>query len=194
MVKNIIFDLGNVLIRFEPIGYLRKKISNEMKVQEIFKEVFLSEEWGMLDKGVITEEEAINKICSRSNGNGELIRLAMDNWYEMLTPIEHIVDTLKKLKGKGYKIYYLSNFHELAFEDVTKKYEFFKCFDGGVVSFKEKLLKPEKDIFNKLIERYKIDPKESVFIDDTDENVEQAKKLGFQTIHFKNNIDIEKIC
>lgn len=194
MVKNIIFDLGNVLINFEPIGYLRKKISNEMKVQEIFKEVFLSEEWGMLDKGVITEEEAINKICSRSNGNDELIRLAMDNWYEMLTPIEHIVDTLKKLKDEGYKIYYLSNFHELAFEDVTKKYEFFKCFDGGVVSFKEKLLKPEKDIFNKLIERYKIDPKESVFIDDTDENVEQAEKLGFQTIHFKNNIDIEKIC
>ncbi|WP_027623380.1 HAD family hydrolase [Clostridium lundense] len=194
MIKNVIFDLGNVLISFNPIEYLRKKVNNEEKVQEIFKEIFLSKEWGMLDKGVITEEEAINNICSRSNGNDKLIRLAMNNWYEMLTPIEGMIENLKKLKDKGYKIYYLSNFHMLAFEDVTNKNEFFKFFDGGVVSFKEKLLKPEKDIYNKLIERYKIDPKESVFIDDTETNIAAAKKLGFQTIHFKDDIDIEKIC
>lgn len=194
MIKNVIFDLGNVLLNFNPIEYLRKKVNDEEKVQEIFKEIFLSKEWAMLDKGLITEEEAMDRICSRSNGNDKLIRLAMDNWYEMLTPIEDMIGTLKKLKNKGYKIYYLSNFHMLAFEDVTNKNEFFQLFDGGVVSFKEKLLKPEKDIYNKLIERYKIDPKESVFIDDTEANIAGAKELGFQTIHFKNSIDLEKIC
>ncbi|KAJ53591.1 putative hydrolase of the HAD superfamily [Clostridium tetanomorphum] len=193
MIKNVIFDLGNVLINFNPMEYLHKKVSDKEKIQEIFEEIFLSEEWAMLDKGVITEEEAIERICSRSNGNDELIRVVMDNWYEMLTPIEDIVETLKRLKDKGYKVYYLSNFHMLAFENVTNRHEFFKYFDGGVVSFKEKLLKPEKDIYNKLIERYKINPKESVFIDDTEINIEGAKKLGFNTIHFKDNIDLKDL-
>lgn len=193
MIKNVIFDLGNVLINFNPMEYLHKKVSDKEKIQEIFEEIFLSEEWAMLDKGVITEEEAIERICSRSNGNDELIRVVMDNWYEMLTPIEDIVETLKRLKDKGYKVYYLSNFHMLAFENVTNRHEFFKYFDGGVVSFKEKLLKPENDIYNKLIERYKINPKESVFIDDTEINIEGAKKLGFNTIHFKDNIDLKDL-
>lgn len=193
MIKNVIFDLGNVLLNFNPIQYLHEKIDDEEKVREVFKEIFLSEEWVMLDKGVITEKEAIRRICSRSNENDHFIRLAMNNWYEMLTPIENSVEFLKELKNKGYNLYYLSNFHMLAFEIVTKKYNFFKLFSGGVVSYKENLLKPDKSIYEKLIDRYKINPQESVFIDDTLVNIEGAKKLEFEVIHFTDIEDLKKL-
>ncbi|MFT8316351.1 MAG: HAD family phosphatase [Clostridium sp.] len=193
MINNIIFDLGNVLLDFKPVEYLRTKFDDEEKIQEIFEEIFLSEEWPMLDRGVITEEEAIDRICSRSNGNVELIKFVMCNWYEMFTPIEDTVIALKKLKDKGYKIYYLSNFHMLSFESVTKRYEFFKYFDGGVVSYEEKALKPEEDIYKRLVERYEIHPEESIFIDDIAVNIEGAKKLGFETIHFNSIEDLKNL-
>ena len=83
-------------------------------------------------------------------------------------------------------LYYLSNFHLKAFEYVTKKYEFFKLFDGGVVSYKEKLLKPEVEIYNTLINRYGLKKEEVVFIDDTKENVDEAIRLGINGIVLEN--------
>ncbi len=192
MIKNIIFDLGNVLLNFKPLEYLNTKISDLEKVQQIYEEVFRSDEWLMLDRGSITEQEAINKICSRNTEDGELIKLVMHNWYLLLTPIKDTVKVLKELKGLKYKNYLLSNFHLLAYEDVTKRYDFFKYFDGGIVSYKEKLMKPEKDIYKKLIETFKIHPKESIFIDDTEENTVVATKLGFESILFTNSLDLRK--
>ena len=192
MVKNIIFDLGNVLLNFKPVEYLHTKISNREKVQQIYEEIFTSEEWLMLDRGVITEEEAVNEICNRSTENSELIRSVMHNWYQLLTPINDTIELLKTLKHEGYRLYVLSNFHLLAYEDVTKRYEFFKYFEGGIISYKEKLMKPEKDIYNELIKRYEINPKESIFIDDTKENIESASKLGFKAILFTSSKDLRE--
>ncbi|GAA0729401.1 HAD family phosphatase [Clostridium malenominatum] len=186
MIKNIIFDLGNVLLSFKPLEYLSGKISDKDKIEEIYKEIFLSEEWVMLDRGVITEEEAVSRICSRSLENSDLIKLCMENWYEILTPKKEMVQVLKNVKSKGYKTYILSNFHLLAYEDVVKRYDFFQYFDGGLISYEEKLLKPELEVYSKLIEKYKINPKESIFIDDTECNIEAAKKFGFEAILFDN--------
>ncbi|MBU3183074.1 HAD family hydrolase [Clostridium psychrophilum] len=192
MIKNIVFDLGNVLLNFKPVIYLHTQISDKTKVQEIYEKIFTSKEWLMLDRGMITEKEAINEICNRSAENTELIKLVMHNWYQLLTPIEDTVEVLKKLKHKGYRLYVLSNFHLLAYEDVTKRYEFFKYFDGGIISYKEKLIKPDKDIYDKLIKKYKINPKESIFIDDTIENIESARMLSFKTILYINSKDLRK--
>jgi putative hydrolase of the HAD superfamily len=190
LIKNIIFDLGNVLINFKPIEYVNSKIHDKEKAKKIYEEIFTGKEWPMLDRGVITEEEAINIICNRNMEDSELIRMVMDNWYQLLTPIEGTVEILKEISNKGYKTYVLSNYQLLAYENVTERYDFFNYFDGDVISYKEKLMKPEKDIYNKLIERYNVDPKESVFIDDTVENVEGAKLLGFGGIHFISPIDL----
>ena len=190
--KNIIFDLGNVLLNFKPEEYLKTKIKEDNKVLELHKEIFQSEEWIMLDKGILTEEEAINIIFKNSNENGHLIKLVFENWYEILTPIEESVEILKKLKNANYKIYFLSNFHLLAFEHVTKKYDFFKLFDGGIVSYKENLIKPDEAIYKRIIEEYRIKPEESIFIDDMEANIENARKLNFETILFKNPKDLRK--
>jgi putative hydrolase of the HAD superfamily len=186
MYKNIIFDIGNVLLNFQPEEYLKSKLTEPDKVPLIHKEIFQSEEWLMLDRGTITEEEAKKNIIKRVGENGTLIELAFENWYEILTPIDDTVEILKELKNAGYRVYYLSNFHLLAFEYITEKYDFFKLFDGGIVSYKEKLLKPDENIYRRIIEEYGLKPEESIFIDDTQVNIEGSGKLNFAAILFNN--------
>jgi len=192
MVKNIIFDIGNVLLNYKPEEYLKLKIIESDKILEVHKEMFESKEWLMLDRGMITEEEAKDIIIKRSSENGHLIKIAFENWYELFTPIEDSVNILNELKNADYKVYFLSNFHLSAFENVIKRYNFFKIFDGGVVSYKEQQLKPEEGLYNRLLEKYQIKPEESIFIDDTKANIEVAKKLNFNTIPFKSSKDLRE--
>ncbi|MBZ9688619.1 HAD family phosphatase [Clostridium estertheticum] len=184
MLKNIIFDIGNVLLEFKPLDYLKRTFNDDNIEKLLYKEIFQSEEWLHLDRGTLTQEEAV-KIISLRNPNNEIhIKKCMDNWIEILTPIEGTVKTLSQLKEKGYNLYLLSNFHSLAFETICTKYDFFKHFDGGIISYKENLLKPEAEIYTKLLETYKLNADECLFIDDTLVNIEAADKLGIKTIHF----------
>lgn len=190
MIKNVIFDIGNVLLSFDPKEYVRSKVIEE-KVEEIYESIFQSEEWPMLDRGTITEEAAKANIINRKIENEEFINLVFQDWYDILSPIESSVEILKKLKEKGYKVFYLSNFHLAAFKYVTKKHYFFELFDGGVVSYKEKLLKPEKEIYEKTLGRYGLEPNETIFIDDTKENVIEAMKQGINGIILENPKDLK---
>jgi len=196
MIKNIIFDIGNVMLEFDPKTYVKSKIGEE-KLEEIHKCIFQSDEWPMLDRGVITENEAIKNIVSRNFENEKLINSVFENWYDMLMPIESSMDVLRKLKKESYNVYYLSNFHLAAFEYINKKYGLFELFDGGVVSYKEKLIKPEKEIYEKIIIKYNLEPDKTVFIDDMEENVEAAIELGLKGIVLRNpeelKIELEKI-
>ena len=186
MVKNIIFDIGNVLLQFKPLDYL-KVIFNDDKIETlVYKEVFQSKEWIHLDRGTLTQGEALKAIAQRNPNYKVHIKKCMDNWIDILTPIEGTVQIVNDLKEKGYKLYLLSNFHSLAFENIYSKYDFFKCFDGGVISYKENLLKPESEIYTKLLDTYGLKAKECLFIDDTLENIHTADLLGFNTIHFDN--------
>lgn len=189
-IKNIIFDLGNVLLNYNPEEYLKTKITEADKISEVHNQVFQSDEWALLDRGTLTEREAITVLCNRNANNSELIKLAFDNWYDLLTPIEASVEILKQLKEQHYNVYFLSNFHLHAFEIVTKKYDFFNIFDGGVVSYEEKMIKPEENIYKRILEKYNLKPEESIFIDDVQANVEGAKKLNINTILFKDSNDL----
>lgn len=183
MIKNIVFDIGNVLLNFKPVEYLRTKMEEE-NIKSVKETVFDSPEWPMLDEGTITEKEAIRVISERNAEIKDLVELAFDNWYDMLTPIENSVKLLKELKAKGYNLYYLSNFQELAYDYIIKEYEFFGLFDGGVASFAEKLMKPDKDIYEKLMERYDLKPEECLFMDDTALNIDGAENVGMKGIVF----------
>lgn len=189
MIKNIIFDIGNVLLNFEPKVYVKSKISED-KVEEIYESIFKSEEWPMLDRGTITEEDAKANIINRKIENEEFINAVFENWYDMLLPIESSIEVLKKLKKNGYKVFYLSNFHLTAFKYVIKKHDFFELFDGGVVSYEENLIKPEKEIYEKIIHKYELQLNETVFIDDMKENVLAAMEQGLKGIILENPKDL----
>lgn len=191
MYKNIIFDIGNVLLSFDPKEYLREKIGDQ-KLEDIYKAIFESEEWVMLDRGTITEEEAVRNIIQRNNLYSTEIELAFTDWYGLLKPIEETVEILKNLKNNNYKVFYLSNFHDLAFKEVNKRNSFFKVFDGGVVSYEEKLIKPEEAIYNLILDKYNLIAEESIFIDDTRVNIEGAEKLNIKTLLFETSEKLKK--
>lgn len=184
MIKNVIFDIGRVLLEFEPQIYLENKLNDPLLAKKLYNSVFLSREWIELDKGTLTNEQAVELFCKRHREYENYITDVMEDWTNILTPMEESVETFIKLKNNGYKLYLLSNFHSTAFQIVYKKYPFFSLADGMVISSKINLLKPQKQIYEHLIEVYSINPKESIFIDDTPANIETAKILGFNAIQF----------
>ncbi len=185
-IKNIIFDLGDVLVRFYPDGYLKSEGLKSAEAELIRDKFFLSKEWAYLDIGIITREEAKEVIISRNKKYRYILSKYIDNYQGMYKIIDCNAKLLNELKNKKYKLYFLSNFHKEAFLTIYEKFNFFKLFDGGVVSAFVKLLKPYSSIYLKLIKKNGIKAKESLFIDDTIANVEAAEKLGFNTIHLKD--------
>ena len=192
MIKNIIFDIGNVLLEFKPLDYLNRTFKDENIEKLLYKEIFQCEEWLQLDRGMVTQDEAIKVISLRNPEHTVHIKKCMDNWIDILEPIEGTVKVLSELKENGYKLYLLSNFHSLAFETVYSKYDFFKYFDGGIISYKENLLKPESEIYTKLLDTYNLNAEECLFIDDTLVNIEAADRLGIKTLFFNNYETFEK--
>jgi HAD superfamily hydrolase (TIGR01509 family) len=186
MINCIIFDIGNVILDFKPLEYLKNLFPKDENILELHKQIFGSQEWLKLDRGVITLQEAIEILSNKNPKQKDKIQICMKAWVEILTPNKEVIEILNKLHLTKYKLLLLSNFHEYAYGYIIDKYDFFQFFHGEIISYKEKLLKPEKEIYLSLIKKYNINPKEAIFIDDTIENIEGAEKLGFNTIHFKS--------
>lgn len=184
MVKNIIFDLGNVLINFQPVKYLQSLGLTESEVDFIHKEIYLSEEWVELDRGTLTKKEALSRICERNENKRQLLENHSD-FMKVLTPIESNTSLLQGLKEQGFRLYYLTNYHDELFTICFNSYDFFRNFEGGVVSAHIKFIKPQPQIFKALLEKFSLNPEESLFIDDSLNNTLAAEKLGIQTIHLE---------
>lgn len=184
MIKNYIFDLGNVVLILEWDKVLNKyNITNEEK-ELLRKHVFNSKEWELLDEGVISKEEAI-KIM-KSNLSEKLHQYCidiMDTWKEGLTINNEIVELIKEIKNKGYNTYVLSN-APIEIDDFLKQNNLTKLFDGIILSAFEKLVKPNKEIYKLILNKFDLKAKESFFIDDKLENVEAAKKLEIDAFQF----------
>lgn len=183
-IKNIIFDLGNVLISFNPKDYT----DNE----KFLKEVFGSPEWLMLDRGTLSYGEAKEIFKKRVPEVAEQIdSMFNSNFAGLLQPIKENVSLLPLLK-KNYNLYILSNFHKDSFEEVYNNYEFFKNFKGKVVSCYCHLLKPEKEIYEEILNKFSLNPEETVFIDDMEVNIEAAEKLGIKGIHLPDHTKLKE--
>lgn len=121
----------------------------------------------------------------------QIDRLFDVDFFEILQPIEENVKLLPKLKEK-YNLYILSNFHQPAFEHIFKKYDFFRLFDGHTVSCYYYLLKPEKEIYDTLIEKFNLIPEETVFIDDSKVNIDACEKEGIRGIHLPDYTELKQ--
>lgn len=182
MIRNIIFDLGNVLISFIPSEYLKKKNYPQPFQNRILNDIFKSPEWKKLDNGDITVAEAIESICIKSPLKREEIALVFNFRTDIMFPLDENTRLLPELKKQGFRLYFLSNFHLDTFELVYNDYYFFRYFDGGVVSSVVKLSKPDPEIYRYLLKQYDLKAKESLYIDDIGENIIAAESVGMHSL------------
>lgn len=186
MIKNIVFDLGNVLLDFDPDSYLEELgYSGEIKA-ELMEKIFGSDEWLMLDRGTISQPEAVAEWQQRNPELKEEIADVMAEWEKILTLKIDTLQILKSLAEKNYNLYVLSNFHKKAFKYVEQKYNFFKYFKGRVISAEIEMIKPEAQIYDYLLNEFNLNPEETLFIDDSKKNIKAALEKKIRVIHFKD--------
>ncbi len=190
MIKNIIFDLGNVLINFKPEQFLLRYTKDKNRITKFISNIIQSDTWLKLDRGIMSIKNARDDFISAYPEETELIKIFFDHWQEMLTPISKNVNLLKELKSNGYRLYILSNYIIEAYEYVKERYNVFSLFDGLVISGKINIIKPEREIFQFLLQKYNLNPEDSVFIDDIKQCIDQAGKLKIKTIHYLPNTDL----
>jgi putative hydrolase of the HAD superfamily len=192
MVKNIIFDLGNVLISFRPSEYFNKNNYPETIKTTILSDIFGSKEWLMLDNGEITTVEAVDAIALKSSLKKEEIAHIFNLRTKLMYPLDPNVRLLPELKKRGFKLYYLSNFPMDIFEEVRTGYYFFKYFDGGLISAEAKYSKPHSRIYEILLERYSLIAEECLYIDDIEINVKAAEASGMKGHVTNGSLEISK--
>lgn len=193
MIKNIVFDIGNVLLSYKPDKYLANFNFDDITREKIFQSIFKSRYWIELDRGTLADAEALELFCTSLPELQKEITDVFSNWCDMLKPDMNVVNIVKELKRKGYNIYLLSNFHKKAFERVRSENDFFDIFDGGIISCDVNLVKPEEEIYKMLLRAYNLKAEETMFIDDTKENIEGADKLGIYTVLFKGSDELIEV-
>ena len=197
MIKNIIFDLGNVIINYNQEKIIKHFTQNKDEHDYIIVQIFRAPEWQMMDLGTLTNQEAANIINQRNNFRYEdLTDEFLNNWYKVQNINRDVVEFAKKLYEKGYKSYVLSNMANSTFE-FFKNDEFFKMCDGIIISAHEHIKKPDRKVFEILMSRYNLKPHECIFIDDDDtgrsyNTANEMEILGRRVL--PNNVqDIEKM-
>lgn len=181
MIKNIIFDIGNVILNFNLEDVLQKFTNNKEEQNFILENIINSPEWlgnALIDTGYISRDEAIEIVKDRTNHcNDKIIDEFWNNYNDYAQIDERVLNLIKKLKNNNYKIYLLSNINPYTFECVNKS-GLFNIVDGYVLSYLEHKVKPYKAIYNVLLERYNLIPEECIFIDDNEKNIVTGNSLG----------------
>ena len=182
MYKNIIFDLGGVMVDFDPKTYLVDRFCNAEVEEQVSQLTFESEEWKLLGAGLITRSEANLRMLARAKEYGRAFEVqgVLDDWMHILRPRRRMQELVRKLKSRGYCVYYLSNIPEDVLDFLTER-DLKGLFDGGVASCEVHINKP-------LLDKYQLKAGESVFIDDRLENVQTAFRLGFAGIQMKDSV------
>ena len=171
MIRTVIFDIGNVLAGFDWYSFFRKQGFSEEMCARLGRATVQSDDWKEYDN----DPEIAGEI-----------RQALDDFHGLVTPYEYAVDWVKELKAKGYQVLVLSNFSDKALKECWHALDFLPYTDGGILSFQDKLIKPMPEIYRLILDRYRLEPDECVFMDDTRANVEGAKAAGIHAFVFEN--------
>lgn len=189
MIKNIVFDMGGVLINFDAERYTARFVPDAGDRALIRRELFRSVEWIQMDRGVITDDEAVASVCQRLPQHlHQAVRDILDNWHQDIPPLDGIYELVKELKEKGYGIYLLSNTCT-RFHSFRKNIPALQFFDGEFISADCHLVKPEPGIYQCFLEKFGLEGTECVFIDDVPLNVEGAVRCGIHGIVYNDDPD-----
>ena len=185
-IDTVVFDIGNVLTDFAWKDFLRKKGHDDAMIGRIAKATVESDDWVEYDKGNLTNDEIIARFVENDPELKDILEDAFKNIDGIITKRDRTIPWIKALKTAGYKVLYLSNFSRQALEGCPEAMAFLEETDGGILSFRDHVVKPGPEIYHLLEKRYNLTPAKTVFIDDTAVNIEAAKNLGWKGIVYKN--------
>jgi 2-haloacid dehalogenase len=183
----VVFDFGGVLLHWDPRQLYRRFFSNDLEAAERFLAEVDFHGWNYHQDRGRSFKDAVAELSSQFPHYSDLIQAYPDNYIESIVDAYwDTVNILKQLKQKGYPLYGLSNWSAEMFPHAREKYDFFELFDNIVLSGAVGYNKPEPEIFHILLERTGRRAQECLFIDDSLPNIEQARRMGFATVHFES--------
>lgn len=189
MIQNIVFDMGQVLIRWNPEDMIREYNLSDEEMKLLNRELFQSVEWIQQDRGVITPEQVAQRVCARLPKNlHSPVETLVFGWHKRyLLPMPGMAELVSELHEEGYHLYLLSN-ASLALREYFVRIPGAEYFEGLLVSAEEKLLKPSHEIYERLYERFGLKPEECWFIDDVPLNIEGAIFTGMGGSIFRGDV------
>ncbi len=185
-IRHIVFDIGGVLANFRLKEFLADKGFDADMTRRIIRAAVMSTYWGRFERGEISEEETLRGFAEGDPEISAELITAFSDLSGMLTPCDYALPLVKGLRGAGYGVYYLSNYSKKAYDDCASSLSFMPYMDGGLVSFRVGLTKPDRNMFRLFLKEYGLKAEECLFIDDTPENVDAAKALGFAGTMFRS--------
>lgn len=186
-IKAVIFDYGGVLLDWNPRNLYRRYFPNHPEALEQFLTEVNFMDWNAEQDRGRPFKEGMTRLAQQHPQYAHLIYAFHEHWEETIAgPIPETIEILKRLKQKGYPLYGLSNWSAETFPMTRKKYAFFDLFDDMLISGEVKMIKPEPEIFNLLLERIGLPARACALVDDSDKNIAAAQKMGFQAIRFKS--------
>ena len=187
MIKNIIFDVGNVLMDYDSEAYMIRLGFDADTRAAIQAAMFGNPLWNETDRGVMTDEELEEGFVKNAPSKYEdAVRLAYRRASETISLLPYAVDWVKSLKERGYHLYVLSNYSRKIYEETKDQMKFLPYIDYAVFSYQCRLIKPDPAIYRHLLNTCGLDPRETVFIDDRPENVGAAEGEGIHGIVFSS--------
>lgn len=193
MIKNIVFDIGGVIVRFVPEHVAFNFTQNKEEADLIVSKLMRHPDWLEFDRGTLSIPEIAENFYQREQYPVEKTIQFFDFVLDSLDLMEETVNFIKLLHSKGIGIYYLSNMSTYYMDNLIKRHDVFKYFKGGVYSEKVGFVKPEKDIYLKFEEQEKLDKDSFIFLDDLEKNINVAKELGWNSFiyNYKNLKDVQ---
>lgn len=184
MIRHIIFDMGNVLLRFDPELFLDRIGAAGADRELLLREIFRSDDWLGLDRGDHDEPQAAEKMCARLPEHlHETARRLVCHWDEPLVPVEGMEALVSELKAAGYGIWLLSNASRRQHE-YWLRLPVYRYFDDTLISADERLLKPHRAIYDRCLEKFGLEAEECFFIDDSAANIAAAEERGIRGFEF----------
>ena len=186
MINTVVFDIGNVLVDFRWQGLFEDLGFTGDKFERIADATVRSQWWNEFDKGEMSLEEILAEFIKNAPEYEFEIRSIFENMDNLLRGRDYAEGWILELQKRGYKVYILSNMSKPAHEvhgDGCMR--FLKRVDGAILSYQEKMIKPDRCIYELLCEKFQIKPETAVFLDDNAANVQGARDFGLNAIHFK---------
>lgn len=186
MIKNIVFDIGNVLAGFVWEEFYHSFGYSEEIFEKLADATVRSPFWNEMDRGKLSDEELLEGFIKNDPSIEKEIREVFENVEGIIQRYDYAIPWIRELKEKGYHIYVISNFSQKAHEECKKALDFLEEIDGGILSFQVKMIKPAPEIYQLLCNKYHLEAGECVFIDDLPRNVEAARKEGMKGLVFES--------